>query len=134
MGWVYAGGKTNQKTNAYAKMGETNQKYLSMRVGEIRHREGNFVVFKYLEIPNSTTAMTRAIEGHLRYKMECEGYHNIQNDHFEWQTTPETKMQEYMEFAERAMYHAKQYCQMNNIVYIEHDGDLNARRTCRHRK
>lgn len=134
MGWIYAGGKTNQKTNAYAKMGETNVKYLSTRISNIRFKEGNFVVFKYLEIPNSTSALTKAIEGHLRFMLERDGYHNIQNDHFEWKTTPEKKMQEYMKFAETSMKYAKQYCKMVGVKYIEHDGNMNARRTCRHKK
>ena len=134
MGYFYAGGKTNQKTNAYCKMGETNQKYLSSRVGVIRNTEGNFFVIKYLEIPNSTQAITRAIEGHVRFMLEREGYKNVQNDHFVWKTAPDRKMQEYTTFAERAMYHAKKYCELIGIEYIEHEGDPAARRTCRRRK
>ena len=28
MGYIYVGGKTNQRINGYGKVGETNQKYL----------------------------------------------------------------------------------------------------------
>ena len=131
MGYFYAGAKTNQRTNAYAKMGESNQKYLSNRVSAIRAKEGNFVVLKYLEIPNSTQAVTRAIEGHVRFMLERKGYKNVQNDHFVWSTTPETKMSEYIEFATLSMQFAKDYCNLIGIDFIEHEGNPNARRTCR---
>ena len=134
MGWIYAGGKTNQKTNAYAKNGETNQKYLSSRVGAIRHKEGNFVVFKYLEVFDTDRATTQAIEGHMRYMMTREGWQNVQNDHFVWSTTPENKMADYRKFAERSMFYAKQYCDLIGVKYVEYDGDMTARRTCKHRK
>lgn len=134
MGYVYAGGKTNQKINARAKMGESNQKYLSQRVQVIRHTEGNFVVFEYLEIPNSTHAMTKAIEGHMRFKLECIGYQNVQNDHFVWQTTKERKMQEYAEFSHAAITFAIEYCEQNNIPYVHKMGNMNARRTVKRKK
>ena len=134
MGYIYAGGKTNQKTNALAKMGETNQKYLSQRVQTIRRTEGNFIVFEYLEIPNSTSAMTKAIEGHMRFKLECFGYKNIQNDHFEWLTTKEHKMQEYSDFAHTAIAFAIEYCKQNNIPYIHKMGNMKARRNVKRKK
>ena len=134
MGYYYAGGKTNQHTNAYAKNGETNQRLLSSRISTIRNIEGNFVVFKYLELPNSTQAITRAIEGHVRLCLERDGYKNVQNDHFVWKTTPETKMQDYLDFAEKSMKYAKEYCEFMQIPYIEHDGDPKARKTCKKRK
>ena len=133
MGYFYVGAKTNQHINAYSKIGETNAKYLSTRISQIRHAEGNFVVLKYLSIPNSTQALTRAIEGDVRFMLERDGYHNIQNDHFEWQTTPANKMLEYNEFANRAIQYAIQYCIMRNIEYTVHEGNPTARRTCRTR-
>lgn len=122
MGYFYAGGKTNQRVNVYAKMGETNQKYLSSRIGKIRNEEKSFNVFKYLEIPNSTQAVTRAIEGHVRLMLEREGYKNVKNDHFAWRTEIGQIKNEYQIFAEKAMFYAKQYCNLTGINYIEHEG------------
>lgn len=133
MGFFYVGGKTNQRVNGYGKIGETNLKYLSQRVSNIRQKEGNFFVFKYLEIPNSTQAITRAVEGHVRFMLERDGYKNIQNDHFEWKTTSEQKMNDYMAFAELAISYAEQYCKMFDIAYTLKEGKANARRTCRHK-
>ena len=134
MGYVYVGGKTNQKINGYGKVGETNQKYLSQRVGQIRAKEGNFVVFQYLEIPHSTQATTRAIEGYIRWKLECDGYHNIQNDHFEWTTTIENKMRDYLEFANKALFYGEQFCQREKIFYIRKEAKENAKKTVKRRK
>lgn len=128
MGFVYAGGKTNQKTNGYLKIGETNQKYLSQRVADIRRKEGNFVVFKYLEIPNSTQAVTRAIEGHARFMLEAEGWENVQNDHFVIRMTPSTKEAIYRDFVDSAIKHMTAYCNMVGISYIIHEGDPTARK------
>lgn len=134
MGFVYAGGKTNQKTNGYLKIGETNQKYLSMRVGEIRAREGNFVVFKYLEIPNSSLSVTRAIEGHARMMLERDGYQQVQNDHFVVNMTPATKDAIYNEFVNRAIQHMTAYCDMMGIEYIVKEGKPTARKNHRKRE
>lgn len=134
MGYFYAGAKTNQRTNAYAKIGETNQRFLSQRTTKIRHQEGNFFVIRYLEIPNSTQAITRAVEGHVRMMLERKGYKNIQNDHYVWETTIEEKMKDYELFAKRAMYYAKQYCDVMNIKYTEHKGKANARKTIKRKK
>lgn len=133
MGFFYVGGKTNQRVNGYGKIGETNLKYLSQRIGCIRQKEGNFFVFKYLELPNSTQAVTRSVEGHVRFMLERDGYKNIQNDHFEWKTTSEQKMRDYTEFAEKAISYAEQYCNMVGIEYIVKEGNPNARKTCRHK-
>ena len=134
MGYFYAGGKTNQRINGYGKVGETNQKYLSQRIGYIRATEGNFVVFEYLEIPNSTQAMTRAVEGYVRWKLEVEGYHNIQNDHFEWTTTIENKMKDYLEFANKALFYGEQFCQREKIFYIRIEEKETAKKTVKIRK
>ena len=134
MGYFYVGAKTNQHKQASGKIGETNLKYLSTRIGQIRHKEGNFVVIKYLSIPNSTQAMTRAIEGDVRFMLEKDGYHNVQNDHFEWATCPATKMMEYKDFADKAITYAEQYCIMRGIEYTVHEGNPDARRTCRPRQ
>ena len=134
MGYFYVGAKTNQKINAKGKIGETNQKYISGRMGQIRKDEGNFFLLKYLEIPNSTSAMTKAIEGHARYMLEKEGYKHIQNDHFIWITTKEQKMIDYKIFSDKAIEYAKQYCDFMGISYIEHEGNSKARRTHKPRK
>lgn len=134
MGYFYVGAKTNQKINAYGKVGETNVRYLSTRVAQIRHAEGNFVVLKYLSIPNSTQAMTRAIEGDVRFMLERDGYQNVQNDHFVWTTNKENKMMDYYDFANKAITYAEQYCIMRGIEYTVHEGNPNARRTCRTKK
>lgn len=134
MGYVYAGGKTNQKTNGYLKIGETNQKHLSSRIGKIRHDEGNFVVFQYLEIPNSTPAVTRAIEGHARLMLERDGWEQVQNDHFVVKMTPETKKAIYKAFIDSAIKHMTAYCNMVGIEYIIHQGDPTARKNHRKRK
>lgn len=120
MGYFYAGGKTNQQIHARGKIGESNQKYLSSRVGKIRNDEGNFVVFEYLEIPNSTKAITRSIEGDVRLMLERAGYKNIQNDHFVWETTKERKMEDYHNFAHLAIQFAMAYCDFRGIPYIHH--------------
>lgn len=134
MGFVYVGGKTNQSINGYMKIGETNQAYLCSRIGQIRKAEGNFVCFKYLEIPNSTRAITKAIEGHTRMMLEREGYHNVQNDHFTMPITKQSKESIYNAFVERAIYHMTNYCDMCGIVYIVKEGNTNARRNVRHKK
>ena len=134
MGYVYAGGKTNQWANGYTKIGETNQRYLSTRVGEIRHKEGNFVVFRYLEIPNSTPAITRAIEGHARMMLERDGWHNIQNDHFEMPVTKDTRDPIYNKFVDDAIYYMEQYCAWTGIPYEVKNGNPDARKNVRHRK
>lgn len=134
MGYFYAGGKTNQQIHASGKVGESNQKYLSTRVGQIRKKEGNFFVFEYLEIPNSTQAITRGIEGDVRLMLERAGYKNVKNDHFEWETTKENKMEEYKQFSALAMQFAMAYCDFRGIPYIHHYGDENARRSVRPRK
>lgn len=134
MGYVYVGGKTNQSINGYVKIGETNQTYLSTRISEIRHKEGNFVCFQYLEIPNSTSAITRAIEGHTRMMLEREGYNNVQNDHFTMPITKDTKESIYKAFVDRAIYHMASYCDMCSIAYIVKEGNTSARRNVRHKK
>ena len=82
MGFFYIGAKTNNYKNGYMKIGETNQKYLSSRIAQIRKKQGNFVVLAYLEISESTSAMTRAIESYVRFKLERQDYEMVQNDHF----------------------------------------------------
>ena len=134
MGYFYAGGKTSQRTTARGKIGETNQKYLSQRVAQIRNKENNFVVFEYLAIPNSTPAMTRAIEADVRFMLERAGYVNVQNDHFEWRTTKESKMSEYADFASLAIDYAEQYCVLRGIEYTRSKGNENARKSCKRRK
>lgn len=134
MGYFYAGGKTSQRTTARGKIGETNQKYLSQRVAQIRNKENNFVVFEYLSIPNSTPAMTRAIEADVRFMLERAGYVNVQNDHFEWRTTKESKMNEYADFASLAIDYAEQYCVLRGIEYTRSKGNKNARKSCKRRK
>ena len=134
MGYFYAGGKTNQQTHAKAKIGETNQRYLSTRVGQVRKKEGNFVVFEYLEIPNSTQAITRAIEGDVRLMMERAGYVNVQNDHFVWETDKHNKMDEYKRFSHLAIQFAMDYCDFRSIPYIHHFADGKARKNVRKRK
>ena len=134
MGYFYAGGKTSQRTTARGKIGETNQKYLSQRVAQIRNKENNFVVFEYLSIPNSTPAMTRAIEADVRFMLERAGYVNVQNDHFEWRTTRESKMSEYADFASLAIDYAEQYCVLRGIEYTRSKGNENARKSCKRRK
>ena len=134
MGFVYVGGKTNQKTNGYVKIGETNKKYLSSRVGEIRAKEGNFVVFKYLEIPDSTLSVTRAIEGHARMMLERDGYQQVQNDHFELAVTPETKDVLYRNFADRAIFYMEQYCAWTGIPYEVKMGNPQARKNVKRRE
>lgn len=134
MGYFYAGGKTNQRVNGYGKMGETNQKYLSARVAAIRHSEGNFVVFKYLEIPNSTQAVTRAVEGHVRFMLERVGYQNVQNDHFVWRSEKGQMMQDYINFTDKAIEFAKQYCEMVGIKYVEKVGKTTVKKTVTHKK
>lgn len=134
MGYFYTGAKTNQRINARGKIGETNQKYITGRIGQIRKDEGNFFLLKYLEIPNSTSAMTKAIEGHARYMLEKDGYKHVQNDHFVWTTTKEEKMNDYNVFSEKAITYAKQYCDFMGITYIECEGNPNARRTIKPRK
>ena len=134
MGYFYAGGKTSQRTTARGKIGETNQKYLSQRVAQIRNKENNFVVFEYLSIPNSTPAMTRAIEADVRFMLERAGYVNVQNDHFEWRTTKESKMSEYVDFASLAIDYAEQYCVLRGIEYTRSKGNENARKSCKRRK
>lgn len=134
MGYFYAGGKTSQRTTARGKIGETNQKYLSQRVAQIRNKENNFVVFEYLSIPNSTPAMTRAIEADVRFMLERAGYVNVQNDHFEWRTTRESKMSEYADFASLAIDYAEQYCVLRGIEYTRSKGNENARKSCKRRR
>lgn len=134
MGYFYAGGKTSQRTTARGKIGETNQKYLSQRVAQIRNKENNFVVFEYLSIPNSTPAMTRAIEADVRFMLERAGYVNVQNDHFEWRTTKESKMSEYADFASLAIDYAEQYCVLRGIEYTRSKGNENARKSCKRRR
>ena len=133
MGFVYAGCKTNNSVNAYAKIGETNRKYLSSRIGEIRHSEGNFVVLYYIEIKDSTPAMTKAIEGHMRFLLEKAGYVNTQNDHFVWKTNKNVKMQEYETFAKMAIDAACEYCDFMGIKYELKTGKPNARKTVQRR-
>ena len=134
MGYIYVGGKTNQRINGYGKVGETNQKYLSQRITTIRCKETNFFVFEYLEIPNSTKALTRAVEGYVRWKLECAGYHNIQNDHFEWTTTIENKMSDYHKFANLAMFYAEEFCTKEHINYTRKQGNPKARKTVKRKK
>ena len=125
MGYFYVGGKTNQRTNAYVKIGETNQERLIRRIQNIRCKEGNFSLFKYLVFENSTKALTKAVEGHTRFMLEKIGYKNIQNDHFEWRTTPAKKKKEYAIFADNAIKYAIEYCEMMGISYQLCEGDYN---------
>ena len=134
MGYFYAGVKTNNSVNGNGKTGETNQKKLEDRIKHIRFTQGCFLVLKYLEIPNSTQAITRAVEGHVRMMLERDGYKNIQNDHFEFPTTAETKWAEFEKFTEKAMVYAIQYCLLMGIDYTLHEGDRKARRTVKHHK
>lgn len=133
MGFVYVGGKTNQKTNGYLKIGETNTKYLSTRVAQIRQAEGNFVVFKYLVIPDSTLSITRAIEGHARMMLEREGWEQVQNDHFVTDMTPATKMEIYQKFVDNAIKFMCEYCDMVGISYEVKEGKTTARKNVKRR-
>lgn len=134
MGYVYVGGKTNQKINGYLKIGETNKAKISQRIAEIRHKEGNFVVFQYLEIPNSTPAITRAVEGHARMMLERDGWEQVQNDHFVITMTPDTRDAIYKDFVSQAIRHMCAYCDMVGIEYQVKKGDPTARRNCKKRK
>lgn len=134
MGFFYIGGKTNNSVNGYVKIGESNKKYLSSRVAQIRKKQGNFVIFKYLEIQNSTCAMTRAIEGHVRFVLENAGYVLVGNDHFAFPITPNNKKEKYQKFTEIALQAAYQYCEMMKIEYEIKDPNPKARKTCRKKK
>lgn len=134
MGYFYIGGKTNNSVNGYLKIGETNQKQLSKRIALIRYQEGNFVVFKYLDIPGSTPAMTRAIEGHVRFMMERDGWNQVQNDHFTVDMRDKDKAEIFQVFTASALKYAEAYCQMVGITYEVKDGDPKAKRNHKPRK
>lgn len=123
MGYFYVGGDTYRKTIAYVKIGETNQKYLHRRVREICVKEKHFTIFKYLKIENSTSALTKAVEGHVRLMLEREGYLNLGLDHFGWSTTPTEKLKEYCAFTESAVKYAIEYCEMIGASYQIFEGD-----------
>lgn len=117
MGFFYIGAKTNNYKNGYMKIGETNQKYLSSRIAQIRKNQDNFVVLAYLEIPNSSTATTRAVESYVRFKLEQHGYEMIQNDHFVFPISAETKDAQFAQFTALAISAACHFCEMEHIAY-----------------
>lgn len=117
MGFFYIGAKTNNYKNGYMKIGETNQKYLSSRIAQIRKSQGNFVVLAYLEISESTSAMTRAIESYVRFKLERQGYEMVQNDHFVFPISAETKDAQFAQFTALAISAACHFCEMEHIAY-----------------
>lgn len=129
MGFVYVGGKTNQHINGYMKIGETNQQYLSTRIAQIRASEGNFTVFKYIEVPNSTKAITRAIEGHTRMMLERDGWKNVQNDHFIASVNKNTRESIYQAFTNRAIEHMVNYCNTYGIQYMVKDDKTELKKT-----
>ena len=134
MGYVYVGGKTNQWANGYVKIGETHQAYLSARIAQIRHKEGNFVLFQYLDIPDSTPAVTRAIEAHARMMLERDGYTQVQNDHFVMPVTKDNRESLYNDFTCKAIKHMANYCDMFGIAYEVKEGNPNAKRNVKHRE
>ena len=117
MGFFYIGAKTNNYKNGYMKIGETNQKYLSSRIAQIRQKQGNFVVLAYLEIPGSSAATTRAIESYARFKLERQGYEMVQNDHFVFPMSAETKEAHFARFTALAISAACHFCEMEHIAY-----------------
>ena len=133
MGFVYVGGKTNQWRNGYMKIGETNQQYISTRVSQIRHSDGNFVLFKYLELPDSTPAITKAIEGHARMMLEREGWHNTHCDYFTAPINKDTREQVYRTFTESAINYMTEYCNMYGLTYIVKEGNPQTKKMVKHR-
>ena len=135
MGFFYAGFKTNNSKNGYMKIGETNQKYLSSRIGKIRYDQSNFVVYDYMEIKNSTPSMTRAIEGHVRFRLEQFGLKQIQNDHFEYaiKSFCNDKETEFDYLSKKAMQYAMEYCNMMNIAYEVKSDKRNLKKIAKHK-
>jgi len=135
MGFIYCGFKTNNSKNGYMKIGESNQKYLSQRIGQIRKTQKNFVVYDYLEIPNSTKDMTMAIEGHVRFRLAQFGLHHVQNDHFEYivKQYANDKETEYNFLSNTAMLYAIEYCDLMNIHYERKNDKRNLRKTIKHK-
>ena len=135
MGFIYCGFKTNNSKNGYMKIGETNRVYLSQRIAEIRHAQKNFVVYDYMEIKDSTPAMTRAIEGHVRFRLEQFGLKQVQNDHFVYdiKTYFSTKEDEFNYLSNKAMNFAKEYCDAMKIAYEIKSDKRNLKKIARHK-
>jgi len=135
MGFIYCGFKTNNSKNGYMKIGESNQKYLSQRIGQIRNTQKNFVVYDYLEIDNSTPALTRAIEGHIRFRLEQFGLNQVQNDHFTYTIGhySNDKETEYNFLSKTAMLYAMEYCDLMGIQYTLKNDKRNLRKTIKHK-
>ena len=106
MGFVYVG-----KSSTGWKIGESNQRYLSQRVASIRKTEPDFEVTAYVKIPNSSKAMTKAVEAHARLMLERQGYKNLGLDHF-------VPYRAYKSFSKRAVQAMQDYCNMADIEYI----------------
>lgn len=107
MGFIYVG-----RSSHGWKIGETNQRFISSRIASIRQNECDFQDISYIRIPNSTGAMTKAIESHTRLTLERKGYINTGLDHF----TPHDSFEA---FKTKALKAAKAYCNFMRIEYIE---------------
>ena len=118
MGFFYIGAKVNQRKYAWAKIGMTTNS-LAKRAANIRYNEGNFSMYAALEFPSHTSkAVLYSVESHVRMKLEQDGYINNGKDHFSW-TFKRSKHNEYEEFAEKGIKHAKKYCDFMGIKYKE---------------
>jgi hypothetical protein len=112
--YFYIGGRMNRRKNGKGKVGTCQQRYLSSRLGNIRHTEKDFKVLCYLYLPNINKSRLEALESEVKANLAMI-YQHVGNDHFEFQMND--AKQDYFIFSLIALGFAVKYCQDHNMAY-----------------
>ena len=119
MGWFYTGYDFLNRKNGYFKIGETGEKYLSTRLGQIRLHDA-FECLGFLRLINDTKSERLYVESYVRMMMEREeGLTHVQNDHFCYEIRKGEKHAQAEAYAQKALAYAKVACTFAGIEYVE---------------
>ena len=112
--YFYIGGRMNRRKNGKGKVGTCQQRYLSSRLGNIRHTEKDFKVLCYLYLPNINKSRLEALESEVKANLAMI-YQHVGNDHFEFKMND--AKQDYFIFSLIALGFAVKYCKDHNMAY-----------------
>lgn len=113
MGFFYTGytESCDPKQNLF-KIGETVQDY------HIRCKQQQIYPLFALELENENSAQRLFVEAYVRLKMS-ENYSNVKKDYFNYFVDVNNEHQQAKKIAKKAIYFAKEACQMIKIKYQE---------------
>lgn len=102
-------------TNTLSKIGETSQR-MQAREYQLAKKEKGYHMLACLYLFRLSRAERRYIESYVRMKMENYAK-NVQNDHFKFKMTKQTREIQQRAFAVVAMGYAIECCIKNNFNY-----------------